>query len=171
MNVHAMPPMNHRAMSRNNMTRPEARPCGNARERGMALVMSLVILMILTLLGITAMGTSSLEEKMSGNTQEGARAFEVAESGLQRTLSDATQFVPSGPPVTSPKYSTNGRVAQVTTTWLQATQPPRGSGNQTGFMANHFQQASVVSAQVDSANIGLNTTNTRGVIKLAPPSE
>ena len=104
MNVHAMSP-NHRAMSRNNMTRPIARPCGNERERGMALIMSLVILMILTLLGITAMSTSSLEEKMSGNTQEGTRAFEVAESGLQNTLSDATQIVPSGPPVTSPKYS------------------------------------------------------------------
>ncbi|MBI3546354.1 MAG: hypothetical protein HY081_07140 [Gammaproteobacteria bacterium] len=136
----------------------------------MALIMSLVILMILTLLGITAMGTSSLEEKMSGNTQEGARAFEVGESGLQSTLSDPAQFSTNSA-VTSPIYSTNGRAARVTTTWLQTTQPPRGSGNQTGFMANHFQQASVVNTTVDSSNIGLNTTVTRGVIKLAPPSE
>lgn len=166
MNAHAMPPVNCRALSEWS----GARPCGNARERGVALAMSLVILLILTMLGITAMGTSSLEEKMSGNTQEGTRAFEVAESGLQSTFSDATQFVPNGA-VTSPLYPINGRVAQVTTTWLQMTDSPRGSGNSTGFKANHFEQRSRINAQVDSANIGLNTTNIRGVIKLAPSSE
>ena len=41
-----------------------------ATQRGIALVMALVMLMILTILGLTAMSTSSLEEKMSGNIQE-----------------------------------------------------------------------------------------------------
>ena len=61
-------------------------------QRGVALVMALVILLILTLLGITAMGTSSLEEKMAGNIQEATRAFEAGESGLNRTWDEAGTF-------------------------------------------------------------------------------
>lgn len=134
------------------------------RERGTALILSLVILMILTILGITAMSTSSLEEKMSGNTQEGTRAFEVAESGLQSSLSDYNQFNLSSSMITP--YPINGRVAQVTTSYLQETEPPRGLGFSNDRRAYHFQQASKVNAQVDSANIGLNTTVTRGVAQI-----
>ena len=57
-----------------------------AAQRGMALVMALVILLILTILGITAMTTSSLEEKMSGNTQEQTRALQTAESGVSQAI-------------------------------------------------------------------------------------
>ncbi len=55
-------------------------------QRGMALIMAMVILMILTILGITAMTTSSLEEKMSGNIQEQTRAFQAAESGVSEAI-------------------------------------------------------------------------------------
>lgn len=140
-------------------------PCGNFREHGTALIMSLVILLILTLLGITAMGTASLEEKMSGNTQEGIRAFQVAESGLRQSLSNSSLFTLAGSaPAT---YALNGRVAQVTNTYLQTTAPPRGMGYDNTFDAYHFQQMSVVNASVDSANAGLNTTITRGVAQIA----
>lgn len=128
--------------------------------------MSLVILTILTILGITAMSTASLEEKMSGNIQEGTRGFEVAESGLQRAFLDSTQFVAGGPAVTTPYPAINGRRAAVTTTYLQEGSPPRGFGFSTDQKAYHFQQQSNVNAQVDSANIGLNTTVTRGVVQI-----
>jgi Tfp pilus assembly protein PilX len=129
--------------------------------------MSLVILMILTLLGVTAMGTASLEEKMAGNTQEGVRAFEVAESGLQQSISDATMFSLSGGAVAKKYPSLNGRVPQVTSTYLQITAPPRGSGYDNNFDAYHFQQRSEVNATVDSANTGLNTAVTRGIAQIA----
>jgi type IV pilus assembly protein PilX len=51
-------------------------------QRGMALVMALVFLVLLTLLGITAMSTSSLEEKMAGNAKDRGLAFQAAESAL-----------------------------------------------------------------------------------------
>lgn len=51
-------------------------------QHGMALVMALVFLVLLTLLGITAMSTSSLEEKMAGNTKDRGLAFQAAESAL-----------------------------------------------------------------------------------------
>lgn len=136
------------------------------RQRGTALVMSLVILMILTILGITAMGTASLEEKMSGNIQEGTRGFQVAESGLQTAFRDSSQFAVSGTSITTAYPPINNRRAEVTTTYLQEGSPPRGFGFSTDQRAYHFQQQSRVNAQVDSANIGLNTTITRGVVQI-----
>lgn len=61
-------------------------PGGN--QRGMALVFALMVLLILTILGVSALRTSSLEQLMSGNTQEQTRAFEAADSGLSRALND-----------------------------------------------------------------------------------
>ena len=165
MNAPFLSLMKYGPLSSGNITQHRACSYNIMREHGMALIMSLVILIILTLLGITAMGTASLEEKMSGNTQEGTRALEVAESGLQSSLSDPTQLdLNNAPPV---KYSINGRVTEVTTTYLQVTDPPRGSGYDTNFSAHHFQQTSKVNTQVDSANIGLNTTITRGIVQIA----
>jgi Tfp pilus assembly protein PilX len=41
-----------------------------------------MILLVLTILGITALRTSSLQQLMAGNIQESTRAFEATESGL-----------------------------------------------------------------------------------------
>ncbi len=53
------------------------------RQHGVALVMAMVFLLILTLIGVTAMSTSSLEEKMAGNLQDKNSAFQAAESALR----------------------------------------------------------------------------------------
>ncbi|MCR4346806.1 MAG: PilX N-terminal domain-containing pilus assembly protein [Sulfuricaulis sp.] len=148
------------------MAGPAALSWGNRRERGTALIMSLVILMILTILGISAMGTATLEEKMSGNIQEGTRGFEVAESGLQKALLDGAQYAVSTTPITTIYSAINNRKPQVTTTYLQEGSPPRGFGFSTDQKAYHFSQQSKVNAQVDSVNIGLNTTVTRGVVQI-----
>jgi type IV pilus assembly protein PilX len=51
-------------------------------QRGVALVMALVFLLLLTMLGVSALSTTSLEEKMAGNTKERNTAFQAAESAL-----------------------------------------------------------------------------------------
>lgn len=53
------------------------------RQRGAALAISLVFLLLLTIIGITATTSSSLEEKMSGNTRDLAASNMLAESGLR----------------------------------------------------------------------------------------
>lgn len=55
-------------------------------ERGTALVFSLVILVVLTILGISAMRTSALEQIMAGNMQESTRALQAADSGMASAL-------------------------------------------------------------------------------------
>jgi type IV pilus assembly protein PilX len=56
---------------------------GKTRQQGVALIMSLVILLILTILGIQGMQTSTFEEKMAGNFRDKQMAFEAAESALK----------------------------------------------------------------------------------------
>ncbi len=53
-----------------------------SRQQGVALIMALVFLLLLTILGITALSTTSLEEKMAGNMKDRNLAFQAAESAL-----------------------------------------------------------------------------------------
>lgn len=64
------------------MKNPRTRSCPPHAVRGIALVMALVFLLLLTLLGISALNTTSLEEKMAGNVKDRNLAFQAAESAL-----------------------------------------------------------------------------------------
>ena len=60
-----------------------AQSLGIPSQRGVALVMALVFLVILTLLGIGAMNTTALEEKMAFNSKDRNLAFQAAETALK----------------------------------------------------------------------------------------
>ncbi len=61
-------------------------------QRGAVLIVSLLILIVLTLIGVTAMGTSGLEEKMAGNNRDLNLAFQAAEAALK----DAEDYLVNG---------------------------------------------------------------------------
>lgn len=61
------------------------------RERGAVLVVSLLLLLIMTLLGVSSMQTTTLQERMAGNTRDRAVAMQSAEYGLR----DAEEFIES----------------------------------------------------------------------------
>ncbi|MDX9741030.1 MAG: PilX N-terminal domain-containing pilus assembly protein [Gammaproteobacteria bacterium] len=56
---------------------------GIKAQRGSALIVSLIILIVMTLLGLTAMGGSGLQEKMAGNNRDLTLAFQAAEAALR----------------------------------------------------------------------------------------
>lgn len=58
-------------------------PIRNNTERGTALVVSLVILVLLTILGISALNMSGLRTLITRNDQQKLRSFEAAESVLK----------------------------------------------------------------------------------------
>jgi type IV pilus assembly protein PilX len=58
-----------------------SRPVHN--ERGAALVTSLVLLLVLTVIGITAMMMTRMQERMAGNTRDLNLAFQGAEAALR----------------------------------------------------------------------------------------
>jgi type IV pilus assembly protein PilX len=53
------------------------------RQAGAVLIIGLVLLLALTLIGVTAMRGTTLEERMAGNLRDKALAFEAAEAGLR----------------------------------------------------------------------------------------
>lgn len=52
-------------------------------EKGAVLVTGLVLLLILTLLGMSAMQSSTIEERMASNFEQGDLAFQASEAGLR----------------------------------------------------------------------------------------
>lgn len=137
---------------------------GNRGQRGTALVMSMVILLILTILGIAAMGTASLEEKMSGNTQEGTRAFEAAESGLTEALNTPGSLTLSGSSSNSFTYSNMNATADVSTEFVQYTSPKRGSG----YSNKNFQSANFDQASTGKTGVGAKAVVHQGIAQIVP---
>lgn len=60
-----------------------------SRQRGAALIVGLILLMILTLLGVSGMTTSTLELVMADNMQRGQYVFQAAESALNSEMNIA----------------------------------------------------------------------------------
>lgn len=139
-------------MNRTNTRRPQlfVQP---GSQRGVALVMAMVILIILTLIGISAMNTSLLQGKMSGNTQESTRAFEAAESALSKAMNDAGALDIHA--VTTKTYTIGGADASVMTEFLAFAPPKRGSG----YSAINYN-----AANFDQESKGSTTTNAQSEV-------
>ncbi|MDO9617655.1 MAG: pilus assembly PilX N-terminal domain-containing protein [Pseudomonas sp.] len=54
------------------------------KQRGVVLLVSLLLLLMLTLIAITAANQSSLQLRISSNSEQQNAAFQAAESGLQQ---------------------------------------------------------------------------------------
>ncbi|MBA3979682.1 MAG: hypothetical protein C0462_03685 [Alcanivorax sp.] len=53
------------------------------QERGAALLMSLVLLVVMTLIGVAAMRSTTMQERMAGGMQDQTIALQAAESALR----------------------------------------------------------------------------------------
>jgi type IV pilus assembly protein PilX len=75
---------------------------GKSRQSGTALITSLLLLLVLTVLGIVMMRTSVMQERMAGNTRDLNMALQGGEAGL-RYGEAVLAALPSSPtPVPSP---------------------------------------------------------------------
>lgn len=74
------------------------RAARRSTQRGAALVIGLIMLLVLTLIGVTAMSNVTLQEKMAGALMDRNRAFQAAEMALRlaeqqaATVSSGTGF-------------------------------------------------------------------------------
>lgn len=62
--------------------RPDETPF-RQRERGSALAVALIFLLLMTLLGVSAMRGSNMQERMAGNLRDRNLAFQAAEAALR----------------------------------------------------------------------------------------
>lgn len=58
-------------------------PGSRRTERGVVMIVGLVVLLLLSLLALESMRTATLEERMTGNTEDREIAFQVAEAALR----------------------------------------------------------------------------------------
>ncbi|MEM7217897.1 MAG: PilX N-terminal domain-containing pilus assembly protein [Pseudomonadota bacterium] len=73
------------------------------KQQGIALFISLVLLLVLTIVGVSSVQSTSLEERMARNAHDSVLAFQAAESALRQAetwlLANAPlpgQFTPAG---------------------------------------------------------------------------
>ncbi|MGL6618180.1 pilus assembly PilX family protein [Aeromonas hydrophila] len=72
-----------------------------ARQGGMALVISLIFLAVVSLLAMASMQSALLQEKMAGNQKESQQALQAAEAAL-RAAERYLEAGSSGPTTTVP---------------------------------------------------------------------
>jgi len=124
------------------------------KQSGAALVIGLILLLVMTLLGVSGMNTATLELTMTSNDQYGENAFQAAETGIDATLA-AGGFTTSGPPMVVPVTVMAGGDTYTTTTTFEGETPipPRTFGSFSrgvpsgGFSAYHFRIDSTGTSQ------------------------
>ncbi len=113
-----------------------------SRERGAALVVGLVLMLALTILGVSGMNMATLELTMAGNEQSQHTAFQRAETGIERAIAQ-----PANPGATltiTGDEDGDGTVdIRSTTTFAGNTLVPDGEGWSTDMTAYHFDTVSV----------------------------
>lgn len=76
------------------------------RQKGAVLMVSLMILLVLTILSVTALSVVTLEERMARSFQLSDAVFQGAESGISRILHLATADITAGGlAVPNPRYN------------------------------------------------------------------
>ncbi|MDC9725489.1 MAG: PilX N-terminal domain-containing pilus assembly protein [Gammaproteobacteria bacterium] len=58
------------------------------QQQGVVLAITLIMLVMVTLLAVSSMRTTIMEERMAGNTQDGNIAFQMAETALRQAESN-----------------------------------------------------------------------------------
>ncbi len=103
-------------------------------QRGAVLVIGLIFLLLMTIIGISAMSGNLMEERMSGNTRDMNLALQAAEAALRDGEADVVANV--SPESTFDSLCSNGLCGQRTdsTPWWAASPAPtwRLYGSSTG---------------------------------------
>lgn len=116
-----------------------------SRESGAALVVALVLLMAMTVLGVSGMSTATLELTMAGNAQAQQDAFQAAETGIDIAISQ--RDFPTGEPAVLPPTPIGDGETEAVTRFRETTPVPDaafsmgvGTG---GVQAFHFDVVAV----------------------------
>lgn len=125
-----------------------------ARQKGIVLVVGLVFLLVLTILGVTTLRTTTLEERMAGNLMSKTLAFQDAEATIAAFLNSvndrtsnlvnlSTQNDCSGDEALTnlskndPTMMSNSTCSRYLGSSTVARQTDTADGGQTGF--SHFR--------------------------------
>ncbi len=140
-------------------------------QRGAALVVGMLLLLVLTLLAISGMNTASLELTMAGNMQYHENAFQAAETGVEQAMvlgvfnpSEAPERLPATDGETTPLGSAGDHFfATITPELGGAAQPAIWGASWDSFSTYHFR----IDSTGGSARSAV-ATSVQGVAVIAP---
>ncbi len=126
------------------------------RQRGAALVVGLVLLVVVTVLAISGMNTATTELAMARNDQNFENAFQAAETGIEQALSQGSFNTLADVTINS-TINANDSVSTVIAFENSTMVPDRAFslGVGSGISAYHF----VITATAQSVRESGNTTD------------
>jgi type IV pilus assembly protein PilX len=89
-------------------------PSTRARQSGMSLFPALMFLLVLAVIGVSALNSTVMQEKMVSNTKDANVAFQAAEAGLRDAEADIVRNINTGTVFTS---SCNAGLCTSPSTW------------------------------------------------------
>jgi len=146
-----------------------------ASQSGAVLFTALVMMVLMTLLAVTMMGNTAIDEKMAQNSQEQNRAFQAAETGIEMALADVNVLKTShgfnddgsrtdGAVVTNDSSDSSNQIfagadgysvdIEYSSVFLQKTPVSRGSGFDSSF-ANYWFEIQSKATTVTGAQSGV----------------
>ena len=134
----------------------------------MVLVVVLIMLTVMTILGITTMGNTTMEERMAANVQEYNRAFQAAESGISAHFKEADALLSTATkaaPVTHNYSFRGGEETANTQSWYEAQgrEAPPGYSMGGPFRAHYFSMQSN-----GNTNSGASSQHRQGYYVIGP---
>ncbi len=177
-------------MRSNNSTGPDGLSSAVGNERGIALIVVLIMLLLLSILGATIMTSTTSELRITGNTRNSENILFSADAALEYAESSNDIFsqmvsVAGDPKATWPQAGTGNspdgnyqsvqvgnntayvKVEYLTTGPVPAgmgTEVDSGLGSGTGFLANYY----AVSAYANGTNNDSRAELESQVIKIVP---
>ncbi|GAB1261384.1 pilus assembly PilX N-terminal domain-containing protein [Aurantivibrio plasticivorans] len=154
-------------------------------QRGATLIVALILLLVMSLVAISSMTTSILEEKMSINMQNSVAVFQAAESGIDQTLQDIPLLISvtntSGNKTKSATLSSSSEAsASIDVAFVREKIPDEGgspdatqaggswSGGGIGNNATAIRYFEAESTAALNTNADINTTLTQGFYYCVP---
>jgi type IV pilus assembly protein PilX len=137
---------------------------GFRRQRGAALVIGLILLLVLTLLAVSGMNSASLEFVMAGNEQYRTNAFEAAEAGIEQSMSLGT-FNPAA------AAQALAGAPTATDAWASTITPQLGGAPLPALWGNSWNSFSTYHFEIQSTGTSVrNATalNVQGIAVISP---
>lgn len=143
---------------------------GTRRQRGGALMVAMVMIFMLSIMGVSAMRGSSLEQRMAANSIMTSNTFQAAESATEIVLNDPNQMVAAymGGSVTldTSGHAPESMDSEVTLTYTGDGPAPGYSAGAGQALFRALRFVAEGSANIDAASA--NSTVRQGAYRVVP---
>ena len=141
-----------------------------SNERGSAIIIVLLSLLLLTILGATLLTSSTSELQVAGNQRSMYEAFFAAEAAMTHSLVNPdiyTTIIPGAMnSYSSSSLIVGNKKTKIKVQYIASSDPPPGSGMDDTFQANYF----VVSATGNSNN-NTQVVMESGIARILPKAK